>query len=70
MRTKNDRISKATDVVVTSFHVIAPKGPGSLWEALKNSKSVEKVLKEKELVSTCTTTIAQCVINLKVLFRK
>ena len=48
MRTKNDHISIATDVVMASFHVIAPKGPGFLWEALKNSKSVEKALKTDE----------------------
>ena len=45
MRTKNDRIGKAKDVVVVSFHVIPPKGPGYLRKALKNYKSVEKAFK-------------------------
>ena len=50
MRTKNDRIGKATDVVVVSFHVIPPKGPGYLGEALKNYKSVEKAFKTETCV--------------------
>ena len=49
-RTKNDRIRKATDVIVASFQVIAPKDPGFLWEALNSSKSVEKAL-ETEVCS-------------------
>lgn len=45
VRTKNDRVSKAKDVIVATMEVICPKDPGSLWEALKSSKKVEKALK-------------------------
>ena len=44
MRTKNVRVSKAKDAVVASLEVIAPEDPASLWEAMKNSKTVEKSL--------------------------
>ena len=43
-RTKNGRISKAKDAVVASLEVISPQNPGSLWETLKSSQSVVKVL--------------------------
>ena len=47
-RTRNDRVRKASDVIVASFQVIAPKDPGFLWEALRSSKSVEKALETDE----------------------
>lgn len=43
-RTKNDRITKARDSVVATLNVIAPGEPGLLWEALKESQFVEKLL--------------------------
>ena len=44
VRTKNVRISKAKDAVVASLEVISPGNPGSLWQVLKSSQSVEAAL--------------------------
>ncbi|KXJ11458.1 hypothetical protein AC249_AIPGENE89 [Exaiptasia diaphana] len=44
VRTRNDRISKAKDVIVSSVTIIAPDNPGSLWIALKDSHCVERSL--------------------------
>ena len=43
-RTKNLRVHKAKDAVVASLEVISPEDPGSLWEALKDSQSIENTL--------------------------
>ena len=43
-RTKNVRVSKAKDAVVASLEVISPGNLAALWEAMKSSESVEKVL--------------------------
>lgn len=44
VRTKKSHVSKAKDLVVAGFNVIAPGDAGQLWEALKSSNSVEKAL--------------------------
>ena len=43
-RTKNLRVHKAKDAVVASLEVISPEDPGCLWEALKDSQSIENTL--------------------------
>jgi hypothetical protein len=44
VRTRNNHVSKAKDIVVAGLNVIAPGDAGHLWEALKASNSVEKAL--------------------------
>lgn len=48
IRTKNSHVSKAKDLVVAALNVTAPGDAGLLWEALKASNCVEKVLKTSE----------------------
>ena len=43
-RTRRSRVSKAKESIVAALNVIAPGHAGPLWEALKESKSVEKAL--------------------------
>lgn len=43
-RTRRSRVSKAKESIVAALNVIAPGDAGPLWEALKESKSVEKAL--------------------------
>lgn len=42
VRTKKGHIGKAKNLVVARLEVIAPRGTGHLWEALRNSGTVEK----------------------------
>ena len=44
IRTKQRHVLKAKDAVVAALNVIAPGDAGHLWEALKDSNSVEKAL--------------------------
>ncbi|CAH3146260.1 unnamed protein product, partial [Porites lobata] len=44
LRTRRSRVSKAKESIVAALNVIAPGDAGPLWEALKESKSVEKAL--------------------------
>ena len=48
IRTKNNHVSKAKDLVVAALNVIAPGDAGLLWEALKASNCVEKALNTSE----------------------
>ena len=43
-RTRASHVSKAKSVIVSGLNVIAPGDAGYLWEAVKKSGSVEKVL--------------------------
>ena len=43
-RSKNLRIDKATNVIVSALEVIAPSDAASIWEAIQASQSVEKAL--------------------------
>ena len=44
LHTRRSRVSKAKESIVAALNVIAPGDAGPLWEALKESKSVEKAL--------------------------
>ncbi|CAH3144911.1 unnamed protein product, partial [Porites evermanni] len=44
LRTRRSRVSKGKESIVAALNVIAPCDAGPLWEALKESKSVEKAL--------------------------
>ena len=48
IRTKQSHVLKAKDAVVAALNVIAPGDAGHLWEALKDSNSVEKALQISE----------------------
>ena len=48
IRTKQRHVLKAKDAVVAALNVIAPGDAGHLWEALKDSNSVEKALQISE----------------------
>ena len=44
VRIRRSRVSKAKESIVEALNMIAPGIAGPLWEALKESKSVEKAL--------------------------